>query len=77
MSKTQGLDPTEKKMLLAGGVALVFSIAAIGMTAIQILANPSGTFVVGTGIIAVTAVIGLLGLAAFGALWASRGTKKA
>jgi len=77
MSKTRGLDPTEKKMLIAGGIALVFSIAAIGMVAIQTLANPSGTFVVGPGIIATTAIIGLLGLAAFGALWAMRGTKKA
>ena len=72
MAQKSGLTPVEKKMVIAGGVALVFSIAAVGMAAIQALATPSGTFVVGAGDIAITGIIGMLGLAAFGVLWASR-----
>lgn len=72
MSQKSGLTTTQKRMVVAGGVALVFSLAAIGMAAIQALANPSGTFVIGSGPIAVTGIIGMLGLAAFGVLWASQ-----
>jgi len=69
------MNGIEKAMILAAGVALVFSVAAIGMTALQALATPSGTFVVSSGMIAVMGIIGMLGLAAFGLLWLARGTR--
>jgi hypothetical protein len=76
MSENQRLDSADKKMLVAGGVALVFSVVAVGLTMIQTLANPSGTFVVGSTTIAVIAFIGMLGLAAFGLLCVARGNKE-
>lgn len=66
------MTTAEKRMIIAGGVALVFTLAAVAMAAIQALATPSGTFVVGAGPIAITGIIGMIGLAAFGFLWATK-----
>jgi len=67
----------ERAMLVSAGIALIFSVAAIGMAALVALATPSGTFVVGVGVIVVTGIIGMIGLALFGVLWLVRSTKQA
>ncbi len=70
------MNSTEKGMVAAGGVALVFLVAALSMTAIQTLATPSGTIVGSIGVIEALGIIGMLGLAAFGVLWVINGTKQ-
>jgi len=62
-------------MVAAAGVALVGLVAALSMTVIQTLATPSGTVVGSTGWIVALGIIGMLGLAAFGVLWAVNGSK--
>jgi hypothetical protein len=62
------LDAAERAMVVAATVALVSSVVAIGLTARQTLANPSGTV---TSVLAIGAsgVLGMVGMTAFGLLW--------
>jgi hypothetical protein len=71
-----GLESTEKAMLVAAGVALLGSVAAVGLIALQALADPSGTVVASMGIILVSGFFGMIGLAAFGVLWFLRNNKR-
>ncbi len=48
----------EKAILVAAGVALMGSVAAIGTTAFQALANPSGTVVTSVPVIVASCVMG-------------------
>ncbi len=66
------MDAAERVMLLSAGVAVMGSVAAIGMTALQILANPSGTVVTSVPVIVASGVLGAVGTASFGVLWALR-----
>jgi hypothetical protein len=59
-------------MLAFGGVALTGSVGAIGMAALQALANQSGTMVASVNIIVATGVLGVTGMVGFGALWLVR-----
>jgi hypothetical protein len=63
-------------MLLAAGVALIGTVAAIGMAALQALANPSGTVVASVSVIVASGLAGTVGLAAFGILWLLRNNKR-
>jgi hypothetical protein len=63
-------------MLVAAAVALAGSVAAVGMTALQALANPSGTFVTSVPAIVASGVLGIVGAAAFGTLWLLRNIKR-
>ena len=56
-------------MVVAAGVAVISLVAALGMSALQTLANPSGTVVAPVSLIVATGVAGMIGLAAFGVLW--------
>jgi hypothetical protein len=70
------LESTELAMLLAAGVALIGTVAAIGMAALQALANPSGTVVTSVSVIVASGLAGTVGLAAFGILWLLRNNKR-
>jgi len=70
------LDLIEKGMIAAAGVAVVFLVAALGMSALQTLANPSGTVVAPVSLIVATGITGMFGLAAFGVLWLINGSKQ-
>jgi len=59
-------------MLAFAGVALTGSVGAIGMVALQALANQSGTLVASVPIIVATGVLGITGMVGFGALWLMR-----
>jgi hypothetical protein len=72
----EALDSIEKAMLVAAGVALIGSVAAIGMTALQALANPSGTVVASVWVIIASGILGMVGLGAFGVLWLLRNNKR-
>ena len=63
-------------MLVAGGFALIGSVTAIGLTALQALANPSGTLVASVSMIAAAGTIGTGGSAAFALLWLSDNSRK-
>ena len=69
------MDAAENAMIVAAGVAIVGSVAAIGMTALQTLANPSGTVVTSVPVIVASGVLGMMGAAAFGVLWLLRNIK--
>jgi hypothetical protein len=70
------MDSTEKAMMAAAGVAVVALVMALGMAALQALANPSGTVVVSVSLIVATGIVGMLGLAAFGVLRLLNGSKR-
>ena len=70
------MDPTEKAMLAAAAVALIGTVVAFGMAALQALANPSGTVVTSIGVIFASGLLGAMGLAAFGMLWFLRKNNK-
>jgi len=70
------MNATEKAMVAAAGVAVVGLVAALGMSALQTLANPSGTVVVSISLIVATGIVGMLGLAAFGVLWLVNSAKR-
>lgn len=63
-------------MMAAAGIALIGTVAALGLTALQALANPSGTVVVSVSLIVVAGIVGMMGLAVFGALWFLRNNKR-
>ena len=63
-------------MLVAAGVALIGSVAAIGMTALQALANPSGTVVASVWVIIASGILGMVGLGSFGVLWLLRNNNR-
>jgi hypothetical protein len=69
------MNSIDKGMIVAAGVALIGLVVAIGLTMIQVLANPSGTVVGSIAIIVASGVIGMMGLAAFGLLWIKQSTK--
>jgi hypothetical protein len=56
-------------MVVAATVALIRSAVAIGLTAIQALANPSGTVVTSALVIVASGVLGIMGMTAFELLW--------
>jgi hypothetical protein len=70
------MDSTEKAMVVAAGVALVGLFAAVSMTALQALADPSGTVVVSIGVIVASGIVGMMGVAAFGLLWLLKSNKR-
>ena len=69
------MDAGEEAMLVAATMAMIGSVAAIGMAALQTLANPSGTVVASVPLIVASGVLGMAGTAAFGLLWLLRNIK--
>jgi MYXO-CTERM domain-containing protein len=70
------LDVAEKALVVAAGIALVGSVAAIEMTALQALANPSGTAITSVAVIVASGASGMVGVAAFGVLWLLRNIRR-
>jgi hypothetical protein len=56
-------------MVVAAIVALISSVVAIGLTALQTLVNPSGTVVTSALVIVASGVLGIMGMTAFELLW--------
>jgi hypothetical protein len=72
----RSMNSIDKGKIVAAAVALVGVVVALTMTAIQVMANPSGTVVGSIELIVASGVIGMMGLAAFGLLWITQSTKR-